>query len=224
MSYVDQDMTGNRVFSAVAVAIMMVGLGYALVSGFAVSTAKKILEATEVIEIEEEEPEPEDEPPPPPPEKQAEPPPVVAPQPKFETPAPDLPAQEKIPDNFKPTEKADPVPDPGPAVKPTPPPPPKPVQPNPRPRNNSGTWVTTNDYPSSAMRRRQEGTTRVTLTVGTNGRVSDCRVSSSSGHDSLDKVACRQIQRRARFRPALDANSQPMSGTYSFAVRWQVPE
>lgn len=227
MAYVDQDMSGNRVVSAIIVAFIMVALGYALISGFAVNTVKKVLEATEVIEIEEEIPEPEEEPPPPEPEKQAEPPPIVSPPPPIQLPAPTPPikVQREIPDSFTPTQQAKPVPDPGKAVTPPPPPPPKKSsRPNPEPRNDRNGWVTTNDYPSRSLREGSEGTTRVRLAVGSNGRVSDCQIISSSGDRSLDEVTCKNAQRRARFRPALDANDNEIGGTYDFAVRWQIPD
>ncbi|WOE74854.1 energy transducer TonB [Alterisphingorhabdus coralli] len=225
MAYVDQDMTGNRIVSAIIVALTMVALTYALIKGFEVVTGKKILDTTEVIDIEEEVPEPEEEEPPPEPEKQAEPPPIVTPPPPIQLPAPPPPiqTQQEIPDSFVPTEQAAPVPDPGPAAPP-PPPPPVSKRPNPEPRNNRGSWANTNDYPSRALREGREGTTRVRLTVGANGRVSDCAVTGSSGHSDLDAATCKNVKRRARFRPALDPQDNPITGTYPFAVRWQIPQ
>ncbi|MEO1045772.1 MAG: energy transducer TonB [Pseudomonadota bacterium] len=215
-------MSGNKIVSALIVALIMVALGYGLIKGFEVVTGKKLIDTTEVIEIEEEIPEPEEEPPPEP-ERQVEPPPIVSPPPPIQLPAPTPPlqTQTEIPETFTPTPQADPVPEPAP--EPTPPPRVS-KRPNPEPRNNRGSWANTNDYPSRALREGREGTTRVRLTVGTNGRVSDCAVTGSSGHSDLDAATCKNVKRRARFRPALDPNDNEVTGTYNFAVRWQIPD
>lgn len=229
MSYVDQDMTGNRVVSAVVTAVVMVALGWGLIIALNRDFVKEVLEATEVIEITEDEPEPEPEEPPPEPEQQAEPPPIVAPPPpvQFERPTPPLQTQTEIPKNPPRTQTAEKPDNPGTAEKPPPPPPPppppKPQRPNPEPRGNPGRWANSNDYPSRALREEREGVTRFRVVVNAEGRVDSCSISSSSGHSDLDEATCKNIQRRARFRPALDANGNPMQGTYSNAVRWQIP-
>jgi len=74
------------------------------------------------------------------------------------------------------------------------------------------------------LREEREGTTRFRLTVNADGRVSDCQITGSSGHADLDEAACKNLTRRARFRPALDANGNPTTGSYSNAVRWQIPK
>ena len=62
------------------------------------------------------------------------------------------------------------------------------------------------------------------LTVGTDGRVSECSVTSSSGSSTLDAATCKLITRRARFTPAKDADGNPVTDTYSNRIRWQIPE
>ena len=110
------------------------------------------------------------------------------------------------------------------APPPAPPPPPPPQRANPEPRGNPGNWANANDYPSRALREEREGTTRFRLTVGANGRVTDCQITGSSGHPDLDEAACKNLTRRARFRPSLDANGNETTGYYSNAVRWQIPK
>lgn len=228
MSYVDQDMTGNRIVSAVVTAVVMVALGWGLIIALNRDFVREVLEDTELIEIVEDEPEPEpDEPPPPEPEKQAEPPPIVAPPPpvQFNTPPPPVQTQVEVPENPVRTVTAEPVEDPGtaPEPPPPPPPPPPPQRANPEPRGNPGRWANSNDYPSRALREEREGVTRFRVVVNTKGRVDSCSIVRSSGHDDLDQATCKNIKRRARFRPALDSNGNPMQGTYSNAVRWQIP-
>jgi protein TonB len=80
------------------------------------------------------------------------------------------------------------------------------------------------DYPPSALSRGEQGTTAVSLTVGPDGRVSGCSVTSSSGSTSLDSTTCSILKRRARFTPAKDQNGSPISDTASTRVKWVLPE
>jgi periplasmic protein TonB len=81
----------------------------------------------------------------------------------------------------------------------------------------------TDDYPQSAIRNEEQGTTAVSLTIGTDGRVSGCNVSSSSGSGALDSATCSVIKRRARFTPAKDQNGNPIQGTGSARIKWVLP-
>jgi periplasmic protein TonB len=113
---------------------------------------------------------------------------------------------------------------PAPAAPPPPPPPPVAKRPNPIPKGNPGNWANTNDYPSRALQQEREGTTGFRVTVGANGRVTDCSITSSSGHPDLDQATCSNVTRRARFDPALDGSGNPTTGSYSNRVRWQIPK
>lgn len=93
----------------------------------------------------------------------------------------------------------------------------------PEPRGNPGSWATTNDYPSAALREDREGTTGFQANISADGRVSTCLVTRSSGHADLDEATCRNIVRRARFRPATDSSGREVEGTWSSQVRWQIP-
>ena len=103
-------------------------------------------------------------------------------------------------------------------------PPPVAKRPNPIPKGNPGNWANTNDYPSRALQQEREGTTGFRVTVGPDGRVQSCSITSSSGHADLDDATCKNIQRRGRFDPALDSNGQPTTGSWSSRVRWQIPK
>ena len=39
----------------------------------------------------------------------------------------------------------------------------------------------------------------------------------------LDDATCKLVTRRARFKPATDGEGNPTTGSYSNAVRWQIP-
>jgi protein TonB len=92
------------------------------------------------------------------------------------------------------------------------------------PKGNPGNWANTNDYPARALQQEREGTTGFRVTVGPDGRVQSCSVTSSSGHADLDEATCKNIQRRGRFDPALDASGNPTTGSWSSRVRWQIPK
>ena len=92
------------------------------------------------------------------------------------------------------------------------------------PRGNPANWATTNDYPTRALREEREGTTGFRVTVGPDGRVTSCDITSSSGSSDLDEATCSNVTRRARFNPATDGEGQPTSGSYSNRVRWVIPK
>ncbi len=219
MAYADQQgMSTNRLVSIIIVVLLHAFLGYALVTGLAYEAVQQVKAKLNVVDVKEEEP-PEEEEPPPEPEKQIEPP-IVSPPPlvKTVTPPPTVQTVQVPPPTITMPPRAAP---PAPAA---PPPPPVAKRPNPLPKGNPGNWANTNDYPSRALQQEREGTTGFRVTVGPNGRVTDCQISSSSGHPDLDTATCTNVTRRARFDPALDGNGQPTTGTYSNRVRWQIPK
>jgi protein TonB len=48
------------------------------------------------------------------------------------------------------------------------------------------------------------------FTVGTDGRVTSCTVTRSSGVPELDALTCRLIQQRFRYRPSTDRFGRPI--------------
>jgi protein TonB len=205
-------MSGNRITALIIVALIHIVLIYALVTGLAYEAAKKVIQKVTTVDIKEEVKKEE-----PPPVKKIEikPPPVVVPPPRI--------AVNVTPPQIETVREPPPAPPPivlAPPAPVPPPPPPKPAT----PRNNPGTWATTNDYPSRALREEREGTTGFRVTVGTDGRVTDCQITSSSGHADLDQAACSNVSRRARFKPATDSSGNPTTGTYANRVRWVIPK
>jgi periplasmic protein TonB len=220
MAYADQEgMSTNRLVSIIIVVLLHAFLGYALVTGLAYDAVKSIKEKMTVVDVKEEEP-PEEEEPPPEPEKQIEPP-VVSPPPLVRTVTP--PPTVRTVDTPPPAAPI--VPTAAPPAPAAPPPPPPPAGPTSgaQPKGNPGNWANTDDYPSRALQQEREGTTGFRVTVGTDGRVIDCQITQSSGHPDLDAATCTNVKRRARFSPALQ-NGQPVQGSYSNRVRWQIPK
>ena len=219
MAYADQEMSGNRITAFVIVALIHIALGYALVTGLAYEAAKQLVKKVTTVDIKEEVKK--EEPPPPPPKKEAAPPPPVAPPVRINVAT--TPPQIQTVTTPPPPAPVVPIAIPAPAAPPAPPPPK--FQPQAAtPKGNPGSWATTNDYPARALREEREGTTGFRVTVGPDGKVTDCQVTSSSGSPDLDEAACSNIRRRARFNPAKDGEGQPTTGSYSNRVRWVIPK
>jgi len=216
MAYADQEMSGNRIASFVVVALLHVVVGYALVTGLAYEAVQQVVKKVTTVDIKKDEPKKE---PPPPPKKAAAPPPIVAPPPRINVNVTPPPVQTVV----TPPPAAPVVPIIAPPA-PVAPPPPR-VQPKqPTPKGNPANWATTNDYPTRALREDREGTTSFRVSVGPDGRVTGCSVTSSSGSPDLDDATCANVTRRARFNPATDGEGQPTSGSYSNRVRWVIPK
>lgn len=79
------------------------------------------------------------------------------------------------------------------------------------------------DYPRTALRDEVEGTVGIRLVVGTDGVPIDCQILSTSGSFNLDDGTCSILMHRARFKPALDARGQPVTGAYSTRIAWKLP-
>jgi protein TonB len=82
--------------------------------------------------------------------------------------------------------------------------------------------VSDSDYPASAIRNEEQGTTRFRLTVGENGRVTNCEIVGSSGSSALDNATCRIMRSRARFTPARNNLGQPTTDTHVASITWRL--
>jgi protein TonB len=155
MAYADQQMSGNKIIAIIIVALIHVGIGYALITGLAYSAVKKAIERVTTVDIEE-----------PPPPSQARP---------------------ASPDGL----------------------------------NRWAARIQEN-YPARAIRDEIEGSVRVSVTIGTNGRVTACTVVGSSGSSVLDQAACDGMTRYARYNPALDDNGNPTTGSDTRTIVYQL--
>lgn len=219
MSYANRkQLASNRTLPIVLSALITFVLGYALVSGLAYSVVKQAAEDLKTFDVEDEPPPPPEEPPPPPEQNTPPPPQVVAPPPivRTNTVAPPI-----ISTPVAPPPVITPVARPAPPAPPAPPPPR--VSQAAKARGNLVALFSNDDYPAAALRNEEQGTTVVRLTIGPDGRVSDCAITSSSGSSSLDNTTCSILRRRARFTPAKDQAGNPISDTYTQRIRWEIP-
>jgi len=220
MAYADQKASGGRITAIVIVALIHAALGYALVTGLATNFVKKAQEKLNTFDVEEPPPPPPpDEPPPPPPDQQLQPPPVVTPPPIVQNPNPPPVVITSVP-------TPPPVFVPAPVAAPPPPPPP-PAAPRVSQaaglRGNVGSYFGDDNYPPAAIRAEAQGRVSARLSVGADGRVSDCTIVASSGNSDLDSTTCRIARSRVRFTPAKDENGAPIASTFPLNVRWVLP-
>lgn len=87
----------------------------------------------------------------------------------------------------------------------------------------AGDITSARDYPKKGREQRLGKAVVVWLTVGTDGRVSGCRVGRASGDPEADAITCRLAVERFRFRPALDQTGQPIESTFGWEQRWYDP-
>lgn len=78
------------------------------------------------------------------------------------------------------------------------------------PPRRTGGRLKASDVPESAWETGIAGTVSVRYFVNTDGRVSDCRVTRSSGSALLDNTTCRLIEQRFRYKPSLDEDGRPV--------------
>ena len=91
------------------------------------------------------------------------------------------------------------------------------------PRHLSGN-LSNADYPGGLGEAGIGGTVSVLYAVETDGRVSDCRVTRSSGSPRLDETTCRLIERRFRFAPARDRQGRPVRSRIEENHSWIVED
>jgi periplasmic protein TonB len=217
MAYADQEMSTSKVVSIGVVALLHVGLGYALVTGLAYDAAQKVFEDLKTFDVQPDEPEKVKEPPPPPEKLDIPPPPkVTIPPPVNVTPVISTNTQQAAI-----TPSAPPAPPPPPPSAPPPPPPPAPKVAASKAQQKGGS-ISNDDYPSSAQRNEESGTSIATYVVGPDGRVTSCNASGASA--TLDAETCRLIIRRFKFKPAIGSDGQPMSETKTQRITWRLDQ
>ena len=214
MSYMEAPgMSKNRQIALVAVALLHVLLGYAIITGFAISVVKKIMDPLEAVNVKEEAPPP-DEPPPPPPKEVEIPPYVPPPEVSVQSEAaPTITTQSNVARPEPPVMT--------PPAPPAPPVAPPAVAPQAATPKGRGNVFSDDDFPSASRAAEEEGVARVAYVVGTDGRVSQCEIVQSSGFKRLDDATCAIIQRRFRFNPATK-DGQPVPERKTQPVRWRL--
>lgn len=81
----------------------------------------------------------------------------------------------------------------------------------------------TNDYPSTAIMSKEEGTSGVRFWVSKDGKIRECEVVESSHSASLDRQTCSIISKRGRFSPARTSSGEAVESIGYVRVRWELP-
>jgi protein TonB len=215
MSYLDQSRQRNPATVAAVIGAHL-AIGYALLSGLAYEVIKQVPTITKIDFTAD---------PPPPPVHHQTPPPKTRPATQPTTTLPEHPIETIKTDPIVPTlfPRIDPG-GVGPSGGTTENPPTKPSQARDAiPDPSRLRWITTEDYPTAALRENVQGTVAILATIGADGKVRSCLVTQSSGNQLLDDTTCRLYTRRAHFTPARDADGNPTSAQRSDRFRWQIP-
>ncbi len=92
------------------------------------------------------------------------------------------------------------------------------------PATSPGEWLDSSDYPTSMLRRGQQGLVQFRLSVGEDGKPTGCHIQQSTRPQEFDDIVCKRLMQRAAFIPALDADGKPFPSYYRSAVRFQMPD
>lgn len=84
-------------------------------------------------------------------------------------------------------------------------------------------YFSPDDYPAAALRELAEGLVRFRLSIGPNGRVSECIVTLSSGHGRLDSATCGILSRRVRYAPPGNPRGGRAATLDEGWVQWRLP-
>lgn len=217
MSYVDQTSRKNPLSIAAVVGVHL-AVGYALVSGFAITVIRNIDHIPIVVPV--------NDPPPPRPhpidikqtKQEVNPNPIPIPDPRPTMPDPIVKLGDPGQIDVSPTGSGT-----GEIKVPTI----EPVRPSLAsgavPERNWRNWITTEDYPPAAIRENVQGSVGISAVIGTDGRVRSCLVIQSSGSKILDDATCRLYSARGRFTPAKDADGNLTTAQRTDHYRWQIP-
>ncbi|MBY0521156.1 MAG: energy transducer TonB [Sphingomonas sp.] len=92
------------------------------------------------------------------------------------------------------------------------------------PLRQIGGRISYRDYPPSPLAAHIGGTVWVRYGVSARGRVEQCGIERSSGNADLDATTCRLIVERFRFKPRRNARGKPVPGIVVEDHTWVVDD
>ena len=90
------------------------------------------------------------------------------------------------------------------------------------PIGSPASWFPADAYPPQAKAAGLQGRTAFTLDLDDKGRITSCNITTSSGSPLLDSTTCTLLVTNGRFQPARNTQGQPIAGTWSSAMVWQL--
>lgn len=91
------------------------------------------------------------------------------------------------------------------------------------PKESPARWVLPRDYPLNLLSRGAQGLVQFRLSVGADGRPTQCHIQQSTRPEGFDKAVCDALMRRAHFEPAQDAEGRPIASYWRNTVRFEIP-
>lgn len=91
-----------------------------------------------------------------------------------------------------------------------------------KPVHISGSIDNARDFPVPPGGRTARRGTQVIVrvTVGTDGRARNCSVFRPSPDSEADRITCQLVESRLGFRPAMDANGNPVAAPFYWRQQW----
>lgn len=90
------------------------------------------------------------------------------------------------------------------------------------PVTSPGSWLRSEDYPGGSLSRGESGAVKFRLTVGKDGSLEDCHILYRTNPDNFADLTCKLLAKRARFRPATDAQGNKIRSLYINGVHWLI--
>lgn len=84
---------------------------------------------------------------------------------------------------------------------------------------NPRDFISSADYPATALRRGETGVVSVLLHVSADGKADSCTVTETAGSAGLDKATC-TVFRRTKFDPARNAAGLAVATDYRASIAW----
>src|SRR3954464_6293636 len=145
-------------------------------------------------------------PPPPPPDEIKPPPPVAI-----------VPLISIAPEAPPPVTVAPKAPPPPPKAAEAPPPPP------PTELKQIARTHTQPPYPSISVRLGEQGTSSLLVSINTEGSVTDCKVTKSSGSERLDTAACDYVKAHYKWQPPTQLG-KPVTAQTALNIVWNLKD
>ncbi|MET0307206.1 MAG: energy transducer TonB [Sphingomonas sp.] len=83
------------------------------------------------------------------------------------------------------------------------------------------TWMTNGDFPAGAAAGGHSGFVQFRLDIEADGKVSGCHVLYRTNPDDFADLTCRILSKRAKLKPALDAQGKPVRSFFTNRVNWE---
>jgi TonB family protein len=96
------------------------------------------------------------------------------------------------------------------------------LQARPQPYDDPRNRFTADDYPRDAVAQHIEADAITRVDVSAGGDVIGCKQLNAGSYRGFEQAACR-VMKRARFRPARDANGQSVSAPIMYDVVFRLP-